>query len=305
MIIVSYHNVLTHRSAFNTLARRDWISTKQFERQLDWLAERYHFVSLEEGVRAIGGGTEISNACALTFDDGYAGTYLNALPVFERRGIPAALFVITGHAEGGSYDLFDKVEAVVELTSVQSVQDLEVSVGEATLDCDACKLKFLRRVRRSMKLMAPRRRDALYRDLAGCLGVDDVMVTQHLADDAHRSMTWQEIEDAAKRGFTIGSHTRGHATLSLIDTEKLDSEVRGSLGDLEGRLGAWPVPFAYPFGKDEHISEAAVAAVREAGYSCGVTTIAGVNTPATDSYRLLRVTFRDLARAEMREDTDE
>jgi peptidoglycan/xylan/chitin deacetylase (PgdA/CDA1 family) len=225
--------------------------------------------------------------------------------VLEQRRVPAALFVITGHAEGGSYDLFDKVEAVVELTSVQAVQDLEASIAGATLDCDACKLKYLRRVRRGMKLMAPERREVLYRNLADCLGVDDVTVTHHLADDAHRPMTWQEVEGAAQRGFTIGSHTRGHATLSQIDTEELDSEVRGSLGDLEGRLGAGPVPFAYPFGKDEHISETAVAAVREAGYSCGVTTIAGVNTPTTDPYRLRRVAFRDLARAEMREDADE
>ena len=57
------------------------------------LLSRYTPAPLE----AIAGGQAASDAFAVTFDDGYAETMRRALPVLTSAGVPATVFVSTGH----------------------------------------------------------------------------------------------------------------------------------------------------------------------------------------------------------------
>jgi hypothetical protein len=60
---------------------------------------------------------------------------------------------------------------------------------------------------------------------------------------------------------------------------------------LRERLGKHAFPFAYPYGKPKHISEAAIEAVQRAGFSCAATMKEGVNTADTNLFKLRRVSF--------------
>jgi peptidoglycan/xylan/chitin deacetylase (PgdA/CDA1 family) len=130
------------------------------------------------------------------------------------------------------------------------------------------------------------------------LRVPEAQVTEYLSHEAYQTIGWHEVDDLLRRGFSVGSHSRTHASLSQVDDARLADEVAGSLRDLIDHAGGRELPFAYPYGQAEHLSDAAVEAVRSAGYSCAVTMLRGVNTPATDLFTLRRVTYRDLAKAE-------
>lgn len=65
-----------------------------FRRQLDWLAAA--------GVRVVSvnqllGLSDQAPCVALTFDDGFANFSTQAAPLLLERGLPATLFVVTGH----------------------------------------------------------------------------------------------------------------------------------------------------------------------------------------------------------------
>lgn len=86
--ILFYHRIAdTHPN--------DWtMSCEMFKRQIDWLEERFEFVSLHEAQRRLVEGNS-SPAVAITFDDGYADNCEFAVPLLLRRKIPFTYFVST------------------------------------------------------------------------------------------------------------------------------------------------------------------------------------------------------------------
>lgn len=84
------------------------------------------------------------------------------------------------------------------------------------------------------------------------------------------------------RGHELGAHTRTHADLTTVTADQLSAEVAGSRQDLIA-VGVAADTFAYPSGR---YNDAVVEAVRNAGYIAARTTIAGLDTPADDRFRL-------------------
>src|SRR5262245_17075793 len=91
--IVGYHRVV---ESFPQSARHAipamLISSAMLERHIDWLGKQFEFVSLDDvGFHLENGHCFRKPSAAVTFDDGYADVYHNALPILQRKGIPAAV----------------------------------------------------------------------------------------------------------------------------------------------------------------------------------------------------------------------
>jgi peptidoglycan/xylan/chitin deacetylase (PgdA/CDA1 family) len=96
-LVIGYHRVVED---FSAEARNEMPSmltgVRMFERHLDCLGRSFRFVSLDEiGDRLLNGLPFHEPVAAITFDDGYRDVYELAMPVLERKGIPAAMFVVT------------------------------------------------------------------------------------------------------------------------------------------------------------------------------------------------------------------
>jgi peptidoglycan/xylan/chitin deacetylase (PgdA/CDA1 family) len=99
---------------------------------------------------------------------------------------------------------------------------------------------------------------------------------------------WEEIEELARAGVAIGSHTRHHRRLTEIGATERETELAGSLADLRERLPVAAAVLAYPNGAHDG---AVCAAARKAGYSAAFTTEKGRNGAGTDPFRLRRVSI--------------
>lgn len=88
--ILAYHMVNDQEEAYS-------IAPAQFAAQIAYLAERgYTAISLQEYFMARDGlGQLPDKPVIITFDDGYADNYLTALPILERHGMKATVFVIS------------------------------------------------------------------------------------------------------------------------------------------------------------------------------------------------------------------
>jgi peptidoglycan/xylan/chitin deacetylase (PgdA/CDA1 family) len=84
-----------------------------------------------------------------------------------------------------------------------------------------------------------------------------------------------ELRAAVAAGWFVGSHTATHWDCASGTADELTREIAGSKGILESCLGAEVRTFAYPWGKRENISPAAVAEVARAGYRAAFTTRRG------------------------------
>jgi peptidoglycan/xylan/chitin deacetylase (PgdA/CDA1 family) len=85
-------------------------------------------------------------------------------------------------------------------------------------------------------------------------------------------LTANQVRRLDAAGMDIGAHTRHHVDLPGIGAAQLASEVAGSRDDLQRLLGHPVAAFAYPAGR---FDDAAVAAVKQAGFALAVTTQPG------------------------------
>src|SRR6185436_15999093 len=96
-LVVGYHQVVSEfRPDSRCGITAMQTSCKMLEQHLDWIGKRYEFVSLDEiGAHYESGKPFSKPVAAVTFDDGYRDVYLNAFPILKRKGVPAAVFVVT------------------------------------------------------------------------------------------------------------------------------------------------------------------------------------------------------------------
>lgn len=107
--------------------------------------------------------------------------------------------------------------------------------------------------------------------------------------DASRLMTWDELRDLVKRGWTVGGHTMTHPRLSALNEPQQREEIAGSKTVLESELGEPVESFAYPFGSALDYTATSKALVQEAGYAFAMSNRYGVIRPGADRWSLRRI----------------
>jgi peptidoglycan/xylan/chitin deacetylase (PgdA/CDA1 family) len=102
-------------------------------------------------------------------------------------------------------------------------------------------------------------------------------------------MNVAEVREWLGAGHSIGSHSLTHARLTRLTVRDAREEIFSSKKKLEDTFGVAVEHFCYPYGD---WNEAVRDLVIEAGYRTACTTQFGVNTPATPSFALHRITVR-------------
>lgn len=259
--ILMYHGVCA-----DALAGAPWMpsyftAVEAFTQQMRFLKERCQPLDLLEAVAALEAGRLPRHAVVVTFDDGYANNVTLAGPILRDLGIPAVIFVATGHTATGELYNHDRLRLVRHWQRSDGAPPLSVdlralSVGEAD------------------RTLAPhweRLRGGLTSDQRECL----------------RPLTWAELA-AAPSVLSWGAHTVRHALLSREEAAGAEREIVESVEELRARTGRSAIPFAYPNGQPADFTERDVTVLRRLGVPCAVTTSAGRNTRETSRYHLRR-----------------
>lgn len=96
--ILMYHIIDTPQAASET---KYCCPATMFERHMRLLAESGRAVGLPQLLDALDGRGECPNdAIAVTFDDGFTVTHEQALPILQRHGIPATMFLLSNRVAG-------------------------------------------------------------------------------------------------------------------------------------------------------------------------------------------------------------
>jgi glycosyltransferase involved in cell wall biosynthesis/peptidoglycan/xylan/chitin deacetylase (PgdA/CDA1 family) len=99
-------------------------------------------------------------------------------------------------------------------------------------------------------------------------------------------LTREELKSLGELGIEIGSHSRTHGEMHLMDDAERDAEAAGSIEDMA--VGGLPRPrfFAYPYGAT---NAEARGTVRSAGFRAGFGLIQSRLYGASDRFNLPRV----------------
>jgi peptidoglycan/xylan/chitin deacetylase (PgdA/CDA1 family) len=269
-LVLGYHRVVEDFASEARVEMPSMLTGRaMFERHLDCLAKTFRFVTLDEIATHVENDIPFEKpVAAITFDDGYRDVYEHALPILERKGIPAAMFVVTDLVGRPVWQVHDKLYHLVA-KAFASWDDPRREMFGLLSDLGLPAHDFTRRSAIGSPMLA------VSTLLPGLPQADIRRVMDGLESsvgngfhDVPLAVNWEMVADMRRRGFLIGSHTRSHVSLPMETPETIAMELKGSKQELEQHMGERVDHFAYPGG---HFSADVVDAVARAGYRYAYT----------------------------------
>lgn len=274
--ILTYHRVLPAPD----FMRPGEPAVSDFEWQMELLSKHFNPLSLTDALSLLEYGELPDRAVCVTFDDGYANNEELALPVLERFGIPATVFVATDFLNGGRMWNDTVIEALRNAEG--NVFDLDsLGLGVYEIKNLEEKRKAAGIIIREIKHWPPGKRLEAVNTIEAMVGSlpEDMM----MSDDQVRHLN--------ECGIEIGAHTKSHPILSTLDLEQVKSEVVDSKACLEQILNSPVRYFAYPNGRpgiDYRIEHRDLVEIAE--FNAAVSTNWGVVSSLSDKWQLPRFT---------------
>ncbi len=102
------------------------------------------------------------------------------------------------------------------------------------------------------------------------------------------TMSWAQVEEMHRAGFTIGSHTVTHIDCGSAPLDRIVGELVESRDTLREKLGLDDVVFAYPFGGRHNMTPAVLAEVEKVGYTACLSAYGGFNDAPLDLFDIKR-----------------
>jgi peptidoglycan/xylan/chitin deacetylase (PgdA/CDA1 family) len=221
------------------------ITVEMFESFIEYFHQNsYTFVSPNE----VAHGLDSNGKYVLvTFDDGYFSNS-KALPILERHGVPAALFVSTDHVLQGKAFWWDVVER----------ESLKRRVPQ----------KDLNQMHRSLKrLRTPAAEEFVQAEFGEA-------ALQPLGD-SDRPFTLPELREIAKHPLiSLGNHTSNHDILTNYSVTEIRAQIESAQEVIASVAGIAPNFIAYPNGQ---ISDVILEAAKDAGMQFGLSVNPGRN----------------------------
>lgn len=282
--IVAYHRV---GSTYEFPSDVPLVSPEDFEKQISYLTQRYRVMSLSELGRALSRGTGLpANAAVITFDDGYKDNYMLAYPILKRYGVPATIFLATGHIDSGTPFWWDRVSYAVHHSDREHLE--LAPFGTYHFQSTTERWLAARAIREGLKDLPDSQKNSVIEELVGQLGVD---MPLSLARDMF--LSWDEVREMSHNGIDFGAHTVNHPTLVGMPLEQAREEIVGSQKRIQENLDRPTDTFCYPDGRFSNITNAIKAILRENGFVCAVYgTPDALVCPRTDPYEMGRLSPR-------------
>jgi peptidoglycan/xylan/chitin deacetylase (PgdA/CDA1 family) len=240
--VIGYHRVVEKfdRGPLSVIPSM-LISTSMLERHIDWFAKRFTLMSLDDVASHLESPRRFPKPpAAITFDDGYSDFYHHAFPLFKRKGIPTAVFVVSGLIGTRRLQIFDRL-----YLSLRDLQSRGIPIEP------------FQTMTQLLNTLPQEQIEKIVTALEGSNSYRPEMVGE-LAP-----LSWDMVEALDRNGVTIGSHTKSHTLLTSEDIETVQRELCESRQILEAKLKKPIHHFAYPDGR---FNPVVVRAVHKAGY---------------------------------------
>lgn len=271
-VVLMYHGFTDRPSDGVVNYQGNRLQQSTFRRQLAFLKENCAIVTLRQVAASLSGGPALPDyAVALSIDDGYESVHTLGFPVLREAQAPATLFVATQF-----------VDERVPLWPDRLEHAFAGAPGDA-----AARREVLKGLQRRAKGMRPAERDRLIAPIETELGRK--LVLDESAPENYRPVTWAQAKEMSDSGLVeIGSHTHTHTIVTLLDEESARRELALSKSLVEKNIQRPCDLFCYPNGDYDDFSAKTSLYLKDAGYRCGLTTLAGFVAPGSDPFAMLR-----------------
>lgn len=233
-------------------------------------------ITVREGLDWLATATR-GQRVAFSFDDGYLDNLERALPVLQRHGARATLYLAAGLMASRRAPWWDElVHVLTAATTRRHVVRWNGCTAELGLGDEPGRRRALYDLLPLMRV-PPAEQRARLDDLRESLGVH--------AEAPCELATLPQAARWAEAGFELGAHTESHPFLSTLGEDAQLAEIAGSANRIREAVGAEVTGLAYPNGDHD---ERTLRAVRAAGLTYAVTTRSGDVARGDDPFTLHR-----------------
>ena len=225
----------------------------------------------------------------LTFDDGYVDNFTYAMEMARNYCVPISIYLIPDYVTTGKRFWWFEGQSMARRAHASEVMlDRQVLRLHADNAARGVLAQYVDDHARHATSVTER--ETFLSDLREKLELS-LQPDERDRDWERLPVNWEQVLAMDNSGWiSFGAHTMHHPILSyLTDPIEIQDEVTTCRQVLEQRLGHPIRTFAYPVGQAQHMDDDVVQAVKHAGYSWALTTTYGLNTPASDPYRLKRI----------------
>jgi len=281
LTVVTFHRVLPEALRRRYPLPGLVVTPEELDFLLEVFSRHYRCQRLDEGFREWRAGQhdERPRLC-VTFDDGQLDNYEHARPLLDKHGVKATFFLPVDHVQTGQALWHDRMGfAVLHGLSQGRVGRAAVLACAGIGDrADEGAEALLRRVLAHVKALPDSQRVSLLEKIEAAVDAPPIAAEFGM-------MSWEQARELAATGHEIGSHALTHPILPRCTDDKIRFEVSESTDILAEQLNGRARSFCYPNGDcDARV----IAAVRDSGYQCAVTTAHGINGRDAPEFELRR-----------------
>jgi len=243
------------------------ITRELFEKQIEYIKCNYQVLRSTDEWEA-----NDKPRAIITFDDGYADFYTNALPILEKYEVPATIFVSTGNLNSTEEFWWDKLERII-FEGNSKIGKIIIFNQDLPLVTKQDREKACYFIHTQMKRMLHEERERVLNQMALELQVSLE------GRNEYRLMTYEELKKISESPYvTIGGHTVTHSCLANETGELQKWEIGSSKSEIENIIGKEITVFSYPFGQIEDFTEETIHIAKQYGYKKVFAAYAGLTS---------------------------
>lgn len=234
----------------------------------------YTCMSLDEAVTRLASGETGERFAVFTLDDGYKDNLTDALPVFERHGVPFTVYLTTGLPDGHAEIWWVALERAISAAVAIRVNTPQGEISMFTRDARE-KSEAWNKIYWALRTMPEHEMRAEVRRQAMLHGVDMGKLTRELA------MTWDEVRSLAAHPLaSVEAHTADHFAQAGLPAGEARTDIERGIARMEAELGYRPQHFSYPYGDPGSAGERDFALAEALGFRSATTTRKGLIQPS-------------------------
>jgi peptidoglycan/xylan/chitin deacetylase (PgdA/CDA1 family) len=299
-LVLMYHRI-------TSLAIDPWqlaVTADHFDQHLEVLKKIGPVISTCSLVEQLRTKKLKDHSIVITFDDGYFDNYENAFPLLKKHGLPATFFITTSQLGKKTEFWWDALESII-IHTPSLPGHISISMHGITIDyalqdevvlTDATK-KALENWRALENQNSKRSRlyELLWQQMRPLSSVQQEDILAYLQNWAghvperkeNYAMSEASLKEMASHPLiTVGGHTETHPDLACHKKDYQEYEVTENKKRLSNITGIPPECFAYPYGR---YNQESTAAVKASGYKAAFTTNTSIVKTSNDLYLLNRV----------------
>ena len=282
--IINYHFV-REKPSINKI-KLNALTKKLFINQLDFISEKYNFISAKDCISTIYNKKDLPpNPVLLTFDDGYIDHYKTVFPLLVDRSITGCFFPVAKVIKERKMLEVNKIQLIIGSTKINLlINDLRQLINENKSIYDLNDFEFYRN---NISYKHPYdSKDVIF--VKNLLQISlkpkirnffiDFLFKKYVTSNEkgiceELYLSFDQIRTMKDNGMYFGSHGYSHQWLNQLNYEEQKFEILNSINFLKDiKVNKNELMISYPFGG---YNKSTISILKENNFKIAFTTTVG------------------------------